>query len=218
MLQARTVAGFRTRRPRERPKSFPLDVRVGDEFVTQETKAAEFPALLTLPLLAPPASLYPREVHQGIEIVGYETIAFGTSPYEAISTTGGSGIRQKIEWNVQSYTRLLAKIALGFAVSVLGPLPLEEVPILPIIFGNLEDVGHWMGTTNFRLEIEDRAPTHALGLHVATSSTDPRAGAVFVRLKMFANSGASGNEIVVWTTSCLPPHLVTRHNTPARIG
>ena len=59
----------------------------------------------------------------------------------------------------------------------------------------------WVGSANYRLDTEDQKPQHALGL-VAHSGTcgDVAENVLVAQVKLFANTGATGYEIVVRRT------------------
>ncbi len=207
MLQARAAAGFPTRRRKQRPKSFPLEVLKGKTYVTYAVPVEKFPAILSLPLLAPAGFLHKRKVHPGIELIGNEDIIFGKHAQDTVRDLGGTGIKVTYRCDFSAYVRLLAKAALGFAIATVGSIPLNEVPILPLILGKADDGSMWIGSAQFRLTVEDTNPTHAVGFNIVPNPEDPSKYLLIARLKMFANSGATGYEIVVWKPEVLPPHL-----------
>jgi hypothetical protein len=199
MLDARTVAPFPTRRHKERPKSRALEAKRGITFERIELPVSDFPAFLHLPLLAPASFLAGLPPKTGVEIRGVETIHFGKHPKTATADLGTESIRQTLhDWDVSAYARMLAKIGYGFVVAERGLLPLDEVTVLPLILGKADDASTWLGSADFRLSVEDKSPTHAVGV-VARSAQGSHAEDVLVaQVKLFASSGATGYEVVVW--------------------
>ena len=109
----------------------------------------EASALLHLPLLPPPALLDGRARVRGVEVRGYETIGFGQDLRQHRRKYGVSAYQTTVDWDVSSFARLVAKIALGFAVATVGVLPRDEVPLLPVILGTADDPSVWLGSMEF---------------------------------------------------------------------
>jgi hypothetical protein len=79
-----------------------------------------------------------------------------------------------------------------------GPYPRNEVPVLPLILGSADDGGTWVGSAEYRLSIEDKGPSHALGGLSVPATVDGTLEEVWVtRVKLFADAGATGYEVVV---------------------
>lgn len=197
MMNARIVGGFPTRRPKARPKKLPLDVTRNGEESTIELGIGDYPALLHLPLLLPPGTLVGRAPGTGVSICGSETISFGKNPQDLARGEGLSGMQSKVNWDITAFARLLAKIGYGFVVANSGPIPLHEVPVLPLILGTADDASFWLGSANYRLDVEDSRPLHAMGGRFAVDPSDATKILTIARVKLFASSGATGYEVVV---------------------
>lgn len=197
MLEARTTGGFPTRRTKERPKALPLKIEREGTFETVELSPDKHPGLLHLPLLAPPAILVGTEPGTGVTIAGIETIRFGKDIFEFAQETGAKAIRESFDLDATSFARLLAKIGYSYAVAELGLLPRDEVPVLPLILGTSDDASVWLGSAPFRLAIEAKRPTHAMGLVWCPDPRDDRMKLLIARIKLFASSGATGYEVVI---------------------
>lgn len=198
MLDARTVGKFPTRRPKERPSSIPLDVDRRNGFEEMFLRPEEHPGLLLLPTLARPGLLEGRRYKLGVDVIGIETILFGTPPSEVQANLKAAAIRRTANIDATAFARLLAKIAYGAAVAAYGPIPLDEVPVLPLILGTQDDASHWLGSAPFMLSVEQKKPMHALG---STWDDDPEVTGrrmLVGKVKLFASSGATGYVIVVW--------------------
>lgn len=74
-----------------------------------------------------------------------------------------------------------------------GNIPREETPLLRLIRGEADDGGSWVGSHEYKLEVEANDPQHALG--VARCSNAENVQGFLVRVKLFAESGATGYEI-----------------------
>jgi hypothetical protein len=138
----------------------------------------------------------------GVNVVGYETIGFGTKkPQDVASTLGTTAIRTSRNWEITEFVRMLAKIGYGYAVAEGGPIPLDEVLVLPLILGTADDGGTWVGSAEYRLSVEDKRPNHALGAVQLSAIVDGVTEHVTVaRVKLFSNAGATGYEVLVRRT------------------
>jgi hypothetical protein len=130
----------------------------------------------------------------GINITGNETIGFGKSPAEAAAALGTKTLQVTSTIDVPAFVRMIAKIGYSYAVSQLGPYPLNEVPVLPLILGTADDGSTWVGSAHYRLKVEDKKPSHALGLTTTTSANEE---VLVAQVKLFADAGATGYEVVV---------------------
>ena len=194
MLKARTVASLPTRRPKQRPKSFPLQASDGKELKTFTLPVANYPALLQLPRLVPPGFLAGRPYAGGVTVSGCEILRFGKDPGRVAKELGIRTIQVTDRIDVTAFARMLAKIGYAFAVFERGPFPLSEVPVLPLILGRSNDASAWVGSAEFETESEKRGAPWVLGTYEGTR-LDERV--TIARVKLFANAGATGYEVVV---------------------
>jgi hypothetical protein len=198
MFDARTAGNFPTRRRKDRPATRSLQVERGGTFETVELPSDESPGLLFLPMLKRPAFLTGAPPVHGVGVMGIETISFGRNPVEVVTDLGTKTMRHTVNLDVTSFVRMLAKIGYSYAIAARGPYPQSEVPVLPLILGGSDDGSTWVGSTEYRLESEEKRPEHALGLVPYTATVDGVLEHVLVaRIKLFANSGATGYEVVV---------------------
>jgi hypothetical protein len=198
MRDARVVAGFPTRRPKQRPSQLPIQVSRDGQFEEVNLATDAFPAFLHLPLLSAPGLFDARLNVTGVDVQGYETIHFGKDTAAVARDLKTDTIRATVNWDVTSFARLLAKASYGFAVGSLGILPRDEVPILPLILGKADDASVWLGTVAFSLAIEQKCPTHSGRFDWLEDPERPGRPLLFAKLKLFANSGATGYGVVVW--------------------
>jgi hypothetical protein len=158
----------------------------------------EAPGFLHLPKLAPAAFLSGQPPVNGTSICGSQTLYFGKPPEKVAASLGTKGITSTSNLDVPAFARILAKIGYGFAVAHYGMYPLEEVPVLPCILGLADDASTWLGSADYRLPIEDKKPTHAIGLRAAAYTNGQNTHTVLIaQVKLFAASGATGYEVVV---------------------
>jgi hypothetical protein len=89
----------------------------------------------------------------------------------------------------------------------MGLFPREETPLLGLIRGEADDGGSWIGSSDYKLQIEQKRPRHALGV-LRIENTQGSQWYV-VRVKLFADSGCTGYEVAVripgWQEYALQP-------------
>jgi hypothetical protein len=193
MRDARAAGKFPSRRPKERPSTIRLEIGQPDAFQSVDLPVADSPGILQLPLLSRAAFLAARPPLTTVEVVGRETIGFGRSPHEVLADLGATELRVTSQVDVWSFVRMLAKIGYSYAVASAGPYSREEVPVLPLILGSEESGSTWVGSADYRLEAEDNAPQHALGLAAYRAEVDGYTQQILVaRVKLFASAGATG--------------------------
>jgi hypothetical protein len=207
MWEARVAANFPTRRPKERPKTLPLEVERGGKYETVQIAASDHPGFLDLPLLAPAGVLVGRPPTRGVMIQGHERLLFGKHPGDVLKQLGATAMKATFNWDVTAFAKLLAKIGYGMAVAHLGALPLDQIKVLPLIRGEADDASYWIGSETFRLKIEERRPNHAAMLMRVPDPGERFADLLCVRVKLFAPSGATGYRVVlrkVWRPIGVP--------------
>src|SRR5262249_17476495 len=108
-------------------------------------------------------------------------------------------IQSTVNLDVSAFVRMLAKIGYSYAVADQGLYPLAEVPVLPLIRGTGPDDGAtWVGSSEYRLAVEERSPQHALGLIQTQRIVGGNSEKIWIaRVKLFASLGATGYEVVV---------------------
>ncbi len=197
MLPTRTVAGFPTRRPGERPSGFAAKLSRDDGTTWEDTRfpVDEFPALLPLLRFERAAYLSGAKIGPGVRTNGYNLLRFGKDPKESTILQGATTFQDTVDVDATSFARLIAKIGWGFAVALMPGLTRAKCPVLPFIVGDADDGSHWIGSGEFRLAIEERRPTHAVGI-AETLSADGMT-TLIAQVKLFADTGATGYEVVV---------------------
>lgn len=200
MLPARTVAGLPTRRPKERPTSFGMEVGAPDDLRQVEFSVAGFPAFLQLPHFAKPGFFSGPPYKTGVVIDGIDTIHFGKDPRELAGEMGITSMRQTATIAATDFARMIAKIAYCSAIVEYGPLPLDGCPVLPFILGSADDGNVWVGSADFQTELERRGAHVVLYTVPMRSDANPKETILLSRVKLFANAGARGYEVIVHRT------------------
>lgn len=211
MLSARTIGGIPTRRPKERPKTLPLEIKREGTYEATEMFPDEHPGLLHLPILEPPGFFVGRNAKNTLTVLGIETIQFGQNPYTLAKKLNVTAIRSTTDLDIWAFAQLLAKIGYCFAVSKLGLLPREKVPILPLILGKENNASMWLGSSNFQLSVEAQKPTHAMSLVLVDTPNNSNNKTLIARIKLFAPSGATGYDIYIYEPDDINLFLETHH-------
>ena len=194
MFDARVVGNFPSRRKRDRPETLRAKlISEDDSIVEKEVGISESPAFLILPTFAPAAILNNQPPVRGINIVGQETLHFGKDVNEFVRDHGARGIQFGSKVEATELAQLLAKIAYAYLVAQMGLFPREETPLLRLLRGEADDGGCWIGSSDYKLQVEEKRPRHALGI-VPIQNAQGVKGFV-VRVKLFANSGCTGYEV-----------------------
>lgn len=199
MLAARTVAGFATRRPKKRPSGFELDAEIEGKMQTRWLRANDFPALLLLPIFMPPGIIETRPNPNLFRVVGMQPVRFGKNPILVARQLLATRLSLTNTIPVGPYTRFLAKIAYSYSVGARGTVEINSVPILPFIRGEADDGGNWVGSSDFDTDPSLEGATHTLKLVTRALKQHPAKAIEAVQLRLFANSGGPGYEIVVGT-------------------
>jgi len=195
MHDARVVGDFPSRRKRSRPTTIEARLLADDGTATvHDVEASEAPGFMTLPTFARATVLAGKPSIQGINLVGVELLNFGKSPDQFAADYGATGIQNVSNVDATAFARLLAKIAYGYLIAELGLFPRAESPLVRLIAGEADDGGCWIGSVDFTLEIEKKGPRHALS--IVRLETSDATTAYVVRVKLFANTGCTGYEIL----------------------
>lgn len=168
---------MRTRRPRERPARLPLLVERGGRRQQILIPATEYPAFLATPVLAPPAHLSGVPYASGIVVRGAGRTQVSGLPLSALHRKYKceyAGVQ--IAYQPVEFARLVAKIAYGYAVLVLGLSAIADAHVLPAIRGDSTDIGRWVGSAEGE-PVGQNTGLHALSLKVKSGEIN-----VFVRL------------------------------------
>ena len=198
MAAARAVAGFPTRRPRERPSTVPVTLKRGSDAETHHVPLGSATALLPLPRFDTIGLFSGRPMGGDILLIGQETIRFGVDPQLMAASLGPGDVVLHGKWEIIPFARMLAKIGIGCVSSELGSLPLADVPLLDFVHtGVTTGVSHWLGSTHVEVAPELQGATHVVSVHYRDHPIHRERRLAIARIRLFANSGATGYEVVV---------------------
>lgn len=194
----RAALGFQTRRNKEVPTSFPLNLRKDGKLVTVQIPISEYPVVLLLPFFSEMPGFMRGE--RGVEIASPKTAAISlrqdTSPTKVLQDVGRRYGAEAVEVprvDAQAFARLLAKSAYALAVAEHGLANIKEKYVVPAILGNADDLGTWVGSGPQPLAAEQ-------GEHITQVQTyrNPASNEeiICVLMKLFAYFPAPGYLVI----------------------
>lgn len=130
-------------------------------------------------------------------MAGHETLSFGADIRTTLLRREANALSVSTGWDLTAFARMLAKIAYSSAVARFGSLDRSKIPVLPFIRGTADDGCHWIGSSDFTLEIDAREPQHSVGFIDYDAPRDPSHVLLVVRVKLFSTAKATGYEVVV---------------------
>lgn len=145
--QARALLDYPTRRRKNRPKKFPLAVKIDGIEKKILLPPNEYPIRLCLLEFKAPAYFDKQTPVVGITCTANWEAHIGGLTIERLQEKYGfQEAKQSITWRPDSFARLLAKIAYGFTVACFGLENVEENYVLPYIMGEKFDgISNWVG-------------------------------------------------------------------------
>jgi len=193
-LVIRTIENLPTRRKERRPGTLPLKVTRAGHEETIDCPIALYPIALTLEVYGPPAYVDKRPYKTGIDIKSIGTLGPDIERVNRLrdmfqidscsSTINLQGLTQ---------ARLLAKIALGFAVAAYGIRVIKNAYISRAILGQSEDIGKWVGCIG-------KPPAARNVLHEVRLSIE-RDNNIHAYVRLFARHGTPEYLVVVGPAS-----------------
>lgn len=194
MHDARLAGNFPSRRKKNQPKELKAKIVAKDESITEVSVPVENSSgFMILPMFSRPHVLDGKPPTKGVKLMGTEAIQFGKDIGHLISEYDAKGFQFGGIVEATEFSQLLAKIAYCYLIAWSGIFPRAECPLLPLIRGESDDGANWVGSGDYKLQIEEKKPQHALAI-VPIKNASGDEGAV-VRVKLFANSGATGYEV-----------------------
>ena len=170
-----------TKHKDKRPTRLPLSVQRGKAEEIINVPIEVYPALVPLPLFAPPAYIDKRSYSSGIDVVGHAL--FGPPVQEIRDRLNIDGFTVTITHKGLDLARLIAKIAYGFAIRTFGPGIIDTAYVRPAILNlnQINDVGRWVGC------VTQPPPSKMSNLHEMKLSVTN--GDIYVYVRLFANYG-----------------------------
>jgi hypothetical protein len=190
---ARLALRMRTKRPAERPQHLPLLVRRGGAEVSIPIPVEEYPAVIALPVFAPPAYMNQDSGSSLLRVVNARPIQVAGRPLAELHAKYGYEYTAiQLEYKPVAFARAVAKIAYAFAVLRLGLERITDRYVLPVVLGKTGGIGQWVGCDAG----EPVGPS--TGLHALTLQLTQNEIHMFVRL--FAQFDAPEYHVIVGRT------------------
>lgn len=145
-LVIRTIANLPTRRKHKRPSRLPLKVKRAGQEETIDIPVEIYPIHLALEVYSPPVYLDRRPYERGINVRGIVTR--GSSPQVLRDKLNIDGYTVTANLVGLTQSKLLAKIAYGFAVYLYRASIINGAYVLPSIRGQRDDLGMWVGNVS----------------------------------------------------------------------
>jgi hypothetical protein len=154
--EARAVMQYKTRRPKERKQSYPIEVRSAGESRIVDVPVNVLPGVvpaLDLGIATYLAEKYfPNDQTVPVGLKGVQPLVFSRSPTDLknfLENIGADSIHPKLKMDIFEFARMLAKIAYCYSIG----LPraegiqnsLEEVYVLGLIKGDISDPWRYVG-------------------------------------------------------------------------
>jgi hypothetical protein len=189
-LVIRTVANLPTRRKAGRPNTLPLNVTRAGQEETIDCPVAMYPISLILETYPPPAYIDKRPYEKGLHVRGTGTVSPSQKVIQQLHDVFQiEGCSNTITFQGFTQARLLAKIALGFAVAVYGPRVIEHAYIRRSILGQSEDIGRWVGCINQQSPKSNVLHEVRLGIQ--------RDNNIYASIRLFARYGTPEYLVIV---------------------
>jgi hypothetical protein len=204
----RYLAGFKTKRPNERPQTLPIKLLINDEWVTRDIPAEHAPVMMFMPLFDQPdifsgrapedRNIYTKQFWH-CPLMSPETNQF----LRRAGATKGRSYEAKLDGI--RFALLLAKIAHGFAMAERGSLDGFRPVLSDLVLRRPAPwpLAYFVGGIT---ELEPATSTsHELGLYVAEA---PSGTVTMVRVRLFSDLGAPTYYVVAGVDP-LPPPMAT---------
>lgn len=193
-LPFRTILGMPTRRPAERPTSFPAKVMRGEEWSEENLDLTQYTAVAPFPKLPEPGAIAGRPLTDKVQThgaIGITVIANDGRDRHPARRAGVDAIETAIAYEPVAWMRMMAKIGWGFTVAQYG-LDAVEPAIVGAILGTDHNVAHYVGMLNGWTLFDGPAESD---LQVCVAVIQD--GRVLSGIRLFSHQGAPEYVVVV---------------------
>ena len=177
---------------RDAPKTYPVTAVFGCKELELSIAIDKLPILIPFPIFAPPRVMSGKPLANGIDILGVDTICFGTSPEELVRELNANEIRIGKSENPNIFARVLAKIAYSYAYAE-GALKdlAEPSPVVPAILGKSQNIGNWVGI------LDHSNQSHPRALHRIELMHEEQRRLLLAEVQLFADSQTPSYVVVL---------------------
>jgi hypothetical protein len=182
---ARTVLGMKTKRKKQLPTEFPIEVIKNGVSSFHNLSVEEYMAVIPMWEIGP-CGKYQLDSHtKGLTHGQMKLIVFNTRSDGHVAMLkekyGADEIKVHFPLYIEEFFRMIAKIAYCFAIDKYGLYNIAEAFVVPPILGKTKDIFHWVGGTGTQELYDISRGVKADHVIVAGS----RNGEISVRLKLF---------------------------------
>jgi hypothetical protein len=149
----RSYHKLRTKKPKKRIRDYEIELDTEKGVKAIRIPIDELGSIHTLPIFEPPGAILGKEGQEGITQTGIIATFNGGLTKEAFyKKYGYPKVNLKMKYNPSDFARMLAKIGYGMVVATYGLENVCECFVLPAIMGEKDDVGMWVGASEYELE------------------------------------------------------------------
>lgn len=182
---ARTVLGMKTKRKKQLPKEFPIEIIKDNVSKAHNLSVEEYMAVIPMWEVGPCGKYHFERHSKGLGHGELKLIVFNTRSDGDIALLsekyGADEIKVNFPLYIEEFFRMIAKIAYCFAVDKYGLHNIEEAFVLPAILGKTKDIFYWVGGDGNQELYDISRGVKADHVIVAGS----RNGEIRVRIKLF---------------------------------
>lgn len=190
----RAALSFKTRRPRDMPKTVPLWVTQNGRESVLQVPPAESLAVLPFPIFELPGFCVGREPKPGITICSFVNVHFGANPQQLLARYGAEKVGVVLRVDSLAFARMVAKIAYCTVVGELGYGALDQNYVLPAIVGSSDDLGTWVGAAEGPTQPMPQEIQHSVTYSIYEKANQRILG---VGVKLFSNTAAPAYLVVL---------------------
>jgi hypothetical protein len=195
LLPFRTILGLPTRRPSDRPTSFPARVKRDGVWADEDLPLARFTAVAPFPKLPPPGAIAGRPLSSTFRVTGWVGITVISNDGAESHPARRAGV-EAIETATPTYPapfmRMLAKIGWCYTVARYG-VNAVDAKALGVILGTDDNVAHWVGCPETGWTLFDGPPE--ADFHVCVAEVQD--GWLLSGIRLFGPQGGPEYQVVV---------------------
>jgi hypothetical protein len=148
---ARSSLGIGKRRKREKPTEAPIETEDSAGRTERPIPLAVHPLLFSLPLLEMPSTMSGRVAPTGVRVRGWHHYSAGPEARVTLAYLGEQKVYGRSRLYDHDFAKLIAIISWCSWVAEYGIKPLAETWLPPVIRGQDEAVGKFVGTLDYAL-------------------------------------------------------------------
>nr|MBI3613449.1 hypothetical protein [Nitrospirota bacterium] len=134
---------YPTRRPRERPRQYPLIIKQDGRERTIDVPIEEYLPIIVLPVFDVPGYVEDRDALRAIGLTA--PVQVGGPSIRQLAEKYGSDGGVQVSYQGYALAQLLAKIAYGFAIAKYGLGKIQVAYVVPGILEKEKNIGRWVG-------------------------------------------------------------------------